>query len=89
MQLGIDNQDQARNDYMKYKLTIVSNVGFKVLKTGFWVNKYWSELGFSPDGLVFDPSELNKYGLVEIKCLKLFRTISPSDLFKKFTEKEV
>lgn len=68
MQFGIDNEDQACNDYMKYKLTIGSNVGFKVLKTGFWVNKYWPELGCSPDGLVFDPSELNKYGLVEIKC---------------------
>jgi hypothetical protein len=74
---------------MKYKLTNGSNVGFKVLKTGFCVNKYWPELGCSPDGLVFDPSELNKYGLVEIKCLKLLRTIAPSDLFKKLTEKEV
>jgi hypothetical protein len=89
MQFGIDNEDQARNDYMKYKLTNGSNVGFKVLKTGFWVNKYWPELGCSPDGLVFYPSELNKYGLVEIKCLKLFRTIAPFDLFKKLTEKEV
>jgi hypothetical protein len=35
MQFGIDNEDQARNDYMKYKLTNGSNVGFKVLKTGF------------------------------------------------------
>jgi hypothetical protein len=68
MQFGIGNADQARNEYIKYKLTNGSNVGFKVLTIGFWVNKYWSEFGCSPDGLVFDPSELNKYGLVEITC---------------------
>jgi hypothetical protein len=47
MQFRIDNEDQARNDYMEYTLTNGS-VGFKVLKTGFWVNKYWPELGCSP-----------------------------------------
>ena len=49
----------------------------------------WPELGSSPDGLVYDPTEQNKYGLVEIKCLKLFRTVPPSELFKHLNEKQI
>ncbi|CAG2232629.1 unnamed protein product [Mytilus edulis] len=61
---------------------------FKVEKTGFWVCKMWPELECSPDGLVTDPSETQKHGLLEIKCLKIFRKIAPSDLFKSLEKNQ-
>ncbi|CAC5369921.1 unnamed protein product [Mytilus coruscus] len=68
---GNDNEDRARTDY--HDVMLNSSPGIKVLKTGFWVNKLWPELGCSPDGIVYDPNESNKYGLVDIKCPKLFK----------------
>ncbi|CAC5403328.1 unnamed protein product [Mytilus coruscus] len=84
---GIDNEDRARTDY--HDVMLNSSPGIKVLKTGFWVNKLWPELGCSPDGIVYDPNESNKYGLVEIKCPKLFKKIVPADVFKSLEQKVI
>ena len=87
MRYGLENEDSARQDYMIYIQR--NNPEVNVIKTGFWVNKLWPELGCSPDGLVFDPVETNKYGLVEVKCLKLFRSVAPANLFKALADKKV
>ncbi|XP_053385028.1 uncharacterized protein LOC123537474 isoform X2 [Mercenaria mercenaria] len=81
MKYGIDNEAKARADYLTQKRTVIPE--FKCIKTGFWVSKLWPELGCSPDGLVYDPSVpagRSKFGLIEIKCLKMFKNISPMDL---------
>ena len=87
MQYGIENEDQARSDYVNFMKLKVPEI--KAEKTGFWVNILWPELGCSPDGLVTDPSEADKYGLLEIKCPKIFRKVSPKDLFKQLEDKVV
>jgi len=75
---GKDKEEEARNSYKDFMTKTVP--GINVIKTGFWVNSLWPELGCSPDGLVSDPSEPSKYGLLEIKCLKVFRTTAPGEL---------
>ena len=63
-QFGVENEDKARIEYENDML--VNNPGFKVSKTGLWVNNTWPELGCSPDGLVYDPKESDNEGLLEI-----------------------
>ena len=84
MSYGLENEDQARNNYEH--VLKESHPEIKVEKTGVWVNKLWPELGCSPDGFVMDPAELFKHGLVEIKCLKIFSTIAPQNLFSKVND---
>ncbi|XP_071166179.1 uncharacterized protein [Mytilus edulis] len=84
---GIESEEQARADYLKYMAGKIQD--FRVIKTGFWINKLWPEIGCSPDGLVFDPEENMKYGLLELKCPKLFRKVAPSDLFMALKDKKI
>ncbi|CAG2211448.1 unnamed protein product [Mytilus edulis] len=87
MMYGVENEDQARSDYtfyMKLKTPYI-----EVEKTGFWVNNFWPELGCIPDGLVTDPVEVHKHGLLEIKCLKIFREVAPKDLFGTLDKKSL
>lgn len=84
---GLENEDQARIDYLAHKNT--DNPGLKVIKTGFWVNKLWPELGCSPDGIVYDPTEAEMYGLLEIKCPKLLKRIAPKEIFQSLENKEL
>lgn len=39
-------------------------------------------------GLVFDPEENTKYGLLDIKCPKLFRKVASSGLFMSLTDRQ-
>ncbi|CAG2244008.1 unnamed protein product [Mytilus edulis] len=87
MMYGVENEDQARSDYTSYMKLKTPYI--EVEKTGFWVNNLWPELGCSPDGLVTDPVEVHKHGLLEIKCLKIFREVAPKDLFGKLDKKEI
>ena len=80
MLYGIENEDTARNDYVKYMR--LKNPLLSAEKTRFWVNSLWPELGCSPDGLVTDPSEDDKHGLLEIKCHKIFRRVAPTGSFQ-------
>jgi hypothetical protein len=87
MQYGIENEDETRSDYLKFMRSSVPEIS--VEKTGFWVNNLWPELDCSPDGLVTDPSEVNKDEPLEIKCPNIFKEIAPKDLFNKINNNEV
>ncbi|CAC5420379.1 unnamed protein product [Mytilus coruscus] len=87
MLYGVENEDQAMSDYTSFMTLPTPNI--EVEKTGFWVNNLWPEIGCNPDGLVTDPVEVHKHGLLEIKCLKIFREVAPKDLFGKLDKKEV
>ena len=87
MMYGVENEDQARSDYTSYMKLKTPYI--EVEKTGFWVNNFWPELGCIPDGLVTDPVEVHKHGLLEIKCLKIFREVAPKDLFGTLDKKSL
>ena len=64
MRYGIQHEDEAANQYADQFGTAVYPVGF--------INPSLPHLGCSPDRRVYDPSENDPWGLLEIKC-------SPSD----------
>ena len=65
MKYVIESESLAVNLYM-------SNTGNKVISSGPWVNKNYIHLAVSPDGLIYN--DQNKlHGIIEIKCLKIFR----------------
>lgn len=74
MQYGLSEEPKAREAYTKA-------TGNKVRETGLWVNRKFPYLGASPDGLATD-SDGNTVG-VEIKCLKILRDKSVSDLLQQ------
>ena len=65
MRYGIEEEENAIEKFSSFS-------GFKIEKSGLWVNKKYIHLGSSPDGLIFNENELA--GIVEIKCLKSLRT---------------
>lgn len=65
-------------DYLKY--TMRHNV--KVRETGLVVQPYLFWLAASPDGLVQDESDDRKFGLIEIKCPKTKKNLTPQELCK-------
>ena len=60
MKYGIKEEPKARVKYSEV-------MGMEVEESGLWVNKKYPHLGASPDGLNADG------GIIEIKCLKVFR----------------
>ena len=65
MRYGIQHEDEAANQY-------ADQFGREVYPVGFVINPSLPHLGCSPDRRVYDPSEIDPWGLLEIKC-------SPSD----------
>lgn len=65
MRYGIQLEDEAANQY-------ADQFGRAVYPVGFVINPSLPHLGCSPDRRVYDPSENEPWGLLEIKC-------SPSD----------
>ena len=65
MRYGIQHEYEAANHY-------ASQFGRAVYAVGFVINPSLPHLGCSPDRRVYDPSENEPWGLLEIKC-------SPSD----------
>ena len=65
MLYGIKEEPKARTSYNKV-------TGSVVQESGLWVNVIYPWLGASPDGLILNLE--NVIGLIEIKCLKIFRT---------------
>lgn len=65
MRYGIQHEDNAANQY-------ADQFGREVYPVGFVINPSLLHLGCSPDRRVYDPSENEPWGLLEIKC-------SPSD----------
>ena len=70
---GIEQEDVARNVYIQ-KLH-ESHPTFQVVHSGLWIDTERSWLASSPDGLIFDGSEL--VGILEIKCPFAAREMSP------------
>ncbi|XP_065070738.1 uncharacterized protein LOC135695544 [Rhopilema esculentum] len=81
MEYGVEEEPQARRAYMMA-------TGSNVVETGMWINTEVPFLGASPDGLI-----LNNFGsaigIVEIKCLKILKNISVSDLLTQIEKKQV
>ena len=81
MEYGVEEEPQARRAY-------VMATGSNVVETGMWINTEVPFLGASPDGLI-----LNNFGsaigIVEIKCLKILKNISVSDLLTQIEKKQV
>ena len=66
MKFGIENESKA--------IAIYSiQTGNKVVSSGLWINAKYLHLGASPDGLILDDSTINVKGIIEVKCLKIFR----------------
>ena len=66
MKYGIENESKAIAIYS-------SQTGNKVVSSGLWINAKYLHLGASPDGLILDDSTINVKGIIEVKCLKIFR----------------
>ena len=66
MKYGIENQSKAA-------AICSSQTGNKVVSSGLWINAKYLHLGASPDGLILDDSTINVKGIIEVKCLKIFR----------------
>lgn len=61
MRYGIENEDDAALQYSQH-------FGREVFPVGFVINTSVPHLGCSPDRRVFDATENNSWGLLEIKC---------------------
>ena len=59
----IDEEGNARDKYSERE-------GVEVQNSGLWINRKYPHLAASPDGLLPDG------GIIEIKCLKIFRETS-------------
>ncbi|KAL3862316.1 hypothetical protein ACJMK2_008294 [Sinanodonta woodiana] len=82
----IENEKNAFTDYLTKSR--METDGFSAVKTGLWVNSKYSELACSPDGLVLDPGEENKYGLLEIKCPHILQGKDVSKFDEQLTKKQ-
>lgn len=78
MLFGIEKEDCAREEYKNILSKRVP--GSTVEKTGMWVNRDFPEIGCSPDGLVYDPTETTPDGLLEIKILKFLQKCRPDSV---------
>ena len=76
MRYGIDNEELALAKYTEYQKAN-KHPEFFVTKSGFLINPSWPNLGASPDGTVYDPSDHNPYGFLEIKCPYSVRNKTP------------
>ena len=73
MQYGITEEPKAVSMYSK-----LMNVD--VVESGIWVNVKYPHLGASPDGLIYDQETNKLNGIIEVKCLKVLKNQTISDL---------
>ena len=66
MKYGIENESKPIAIYS-------SQLGNKFVSSGLWINAKYLHLGVSPDELILDDSTINVKGIIEVKCLKIFR----------------
>ena len=78
MAYGSNKESTARDLYCQIKQQ--QQPSYTVDECGLFVNLALPELGASPDGLVFDPSEIPTDGLLEIKVLKLLQEFKPTEI---------
>ena len=79
MLYGIKEEPKARTSYNKV-------TGSVVQESGLWVNVNYPWLGASPEGLILN-SENVVIGLIEIKCLKIFRTRTVEEVVDQHNKK--
>ena len=82
---GRVHESVALEQYIRYHKDL-GNVGLVASSAVFVISEHEPYLGASPDGYVYDPSSLECFGLVEIKCPYKFRehTISEACRNKQF-----
>lgn len=74
---GIENEKLALKEYTKYQQSLGMN-DLVVAPSGVIINPNYSFLGSSPDGAVYDPSNLQEpFGFLEIKCPYTSRNVTP------------
>ena len=73
MKQGLKEEPRARSLHSAV-------TGYYVEETGMWINTNFPFLGASPDGIIFE--NCCPVGVLEIKCLKVFKTSSIHDFFK-------
>ena len=74
---GIENEKHALKEYTKYQHNI-GKADLIVASSGVIINPNYSYLGASPDGAVYDPSNMQEpYGFLEIKCPYTYRNVTP------------
>ena len=75
MQYGIDNEINGLIKYSEIK-------GVPVVSSGLWIHGSFCHLGASPDGLIYNEQTKKLQGIVEIKCLKIFKERTVADTIK-------
>ena len=81
MKYGIAEEANARFAYCEVS-------GNKISETGMWIDTRYPFLGASPDGLILNNTG-EPVGVLEIKCLKLLKDISVSDLIEQIEEGKI
>ena len=79
---GKKNEPVALEKYQEHQ-TRCGHTDLIVSKAGFVVSEQHSFLGASPDAYVYDPSSVQQFGLIEIKCPYKYREFSPEDASKQ------
>ena len=64
---GITTEEKARQEYITYKQR-TDNPDWNVDKCGLFVSLIDPWLAASPDGIIYDPRNPERIGIVEIKC---------------------
>ena len=76
LEWGVQHETIAIAEYMKYQHQN-GHDGLVVARSGFLVSHSHPFLGSSPDGAVYDRTELTQpYGFLEVKCPYSCRSIS-------------
>ena len=79
IQYGIDNEPVALGEYVSYQQSH-GHPSLSVAPSGFFVSHIHPFLGATPDGAVYDPSDIaNPFGFLEIKCPFTARNVLPSE----------
>jgi hypothetical protein len=74
MKYGIEEEPKAVINY-----SLITNK--VVVNSGIWINQKYPHLGATPDGLIYDDDK-QLCGIIEIKCLKIFKSQSVNDIIK-------
>ena len=74
---GKEKEPEALKKYVEYKQQLLGCENLIVGKAGFVVWEKYPFLGASPDSYVHDPSCINQFGVVEIKCPYKYHATTP------------